>query len=196
MYERIEAFEAHVRKVAANPEFKHHAWFVQYHLEIVERIALELLAIYPEANSDIVKVLVWLHDYGKTLDYDNQYKMTISAGRTKLTDLGFELTFIETVLSYATLIDKKLEVDLRNAPIEVKIVSSADAASHHVGPFFHLYWWENPDMTPGELMASNQAKTMKDWDRKMVLPEVRKAFEARHRAMLEQAGDFPGRFLP
>ena len=195
MYERIVAFEAHVRKVAVNPGFKHHAWFVQYHLEIVERIALELLVIYPDADSDVVKVLVWLHDYGKTLDYDNQYEMTISAGRSKLNELGFESTFIETVLSYATLIDKKLEVDLRNAPIEVKIVSSADAASHHVGPFFHLYWWENPDMTPEELMASNQAKTMKDWDRKMVLPEVRKAFETRHRVMLEQAGDFPERFL-
>ena len=140
-------------------------------------------------------VLVWLHDFGKTLDYDNQYETTLTAGRSKLNELGFDDAFIETVVGYASLIDQKHLIDLHEAPIEVQIVSSADAASHHVGPFFHLYWWENSNMTPEDLMASNRAKTMKDWERKMVLPEVRNAFEARHKAVLEHSGEFPAHFL-
>lgn len=195
MHDRIDAFKAHVKRASANPKFRHHTWFVKYHLEIVERIASELLTTYTDADVDIVMVLVWLHDFGKTLDYDNQYETTLTAGRSKLNELGFDDAFIETVVGYAALIDQKLVVDLHEAPIEVQIVSSADAASHHVGPFFHLYWWENSNMTPEELMASNRAKTMKDWERKMVLPEVRNAFEARHKAVLEHSGEFPAHFL-
>lgn len=196
MRKRIEAFKDHVREASSNPEFRHHAWFVEYHLEIVERIALELLDKYPEADSDLVMVLVWLHDYGKMLDFDNQYEVTLTAGRKQLQELGFDPDFVDRAISYVQTSDKKMEVDLHDAPIEVKILASADAGAHHVGPFFALWWWENPGWTPQELMQSDINKTMKDWDRKMVLPEVRQAFEARHLQILENAGQLPEHFLP
>lgn len=99
------------------------------------------------------------------------------------------------MIEYVEMLDKKMEVDLHGTAIEVRIVSSADGASHHVGPFMAIYWRENPTLSTPELMKRNIAKTMKDWDRKMVLPEVRAAFEWRHKAVLENSGQLPGRFL-
>lgn len=195
MITRIEAFKEHVKAASADPGFVHHEWFVVWHLELVERIALELLERYPDADRDIVIVLAWLHDYGKILDFEHQYEVTLTAGRNKLTELGFAADFVDRVIGYAAIIDQKLTRDLHESPIEVQIVSSADAASHHVGPFMPEYWRENPGMSVDELMASQRRKTLKDWERKMVLPEVRAAFEWRHRAALEQAGELPEKFL-
>jgi HD superfamily phosphodiesterase len=95
MEQRIEAFKQHVTEAAANPEFVHHRWFVKYHLELVERIAQELLVKYSEADADLVMVLVWLHDYGKILDFDNQYEKTLEAGPKILKRLEFAPEFVE-----------------------------------------------------------------------------------------------------
>ena len=44
-------------------------------------------------------------------------------------------------------------------------------------------------------MELNRKKVEKDWNHKIVLTEVRKAFEARYKFHLEQAGELPERFL-
>jgi hypothetical protein len=173
--------------------FIHHEWYVRYHMEIVEKIADELTGIYPDADRDLVSVLVWLHDYGKTIDPHNQHQLTLTEGRATLTAIGFDDAFTDRVVHYLDLVDKKL--DLPNAPIEVRIVSSADGCAHFVGPFFTLWWWENPGIPYRELMAGNRRKALKDWTTKIVLPEARNAFEDRMKLVLEQCGTIPDRFL-
>lgn len=200
LYERIQNLKDHIREISANPDFTHHKWFVKWHLEIVERIAKELLEYYPEADPELVEVMVWLHDYGKILDFDNQYVTTLTAGKAKLLEFGFEEAFVTKAIDYIMTLDKKLEIDLKQAPIEVQIVSSADGCAHMVGPFMFTIWHEATDNThPGktleELMAMNKAKSNKDWERKITLPEACKAFENRHQYMLELAGELPERFL-
>jgi len=201
MQDKIAAFKAHVQEVSANPEFIHHKWFVKWHLEIVERLALELLEFYPQADRDIVEVMVWLHDYGKILDFDNQYAVTLSAGRQKLTELGFPAEFVNAAVANIETLDKKMELDLHEANIEIQIVSSADGCSHLVGPFMHLFWNEATDpffagKTLAELMESNRQKADKDWSRKIILPEARKAFEQRYKFICEQSGELPPAFFP
>ncbi len=44
-------------------------------------------------------------------------------------------------------------------------------------------------------MASNINKANKDWERKIVLPEVKRAFKARFKLVLEQNGKIPKNFL-
>ncbi len=200
MQDKIQQFKAHVTEVSANPDFVHHKWFVQWHLEIVERLAMELLEFYPQADRDLVLVLVWLHDYGKILDYDNQYQKTLVAGREKLSELGLPAEFVDTVIGYAETLDKKLELDIAQAPIEVQIVSTADGCSHMVGPFIYIVWNEATDKTfagktLAELMEADRKKADKDWNHKIVLPEARKAFEIRYRLLCEQSGELPQRFF-
>lgn len=200
MQEKIAAFEAHVRRVAADPGFVHHKWFVKWHLEIVERITFELASKYPQADRDLLAVMVWLHDYGKILDFAHEYETTLTAGRQKLAELGFESAFIDTAVGYIQTLDKKLDIDLHGAPIEVQIVSSADGCAHLTGPFMYVFWHEATDQTfKGktfeELMQLNLAKARKDWRRKIVLPEARQAFEARYKHICELSGELPERFL-
>lgn len=193
--EKFEAFKKLVIESSNNPEFIHHKWFVEYHLLLVEKIAEELLKQYPEADVYTVKVLVWLHDYGKTIDFSNQYEATLTEGRRRLEELGFESGFIDLVIKYMELIDKKLEVDISKCPIEVQIVSSADGSSHFIGPFMQLWWWENPSKDYKVLMEDTIKKAKKDWDYKIVLPEARQIIEPRYKFLLEQSGNLPDTFL-
>jgi hypothetical protein len=191
----IQSFKQIVIESSNNPDFIHHPWFVEYHLNIVEQIAKELLEYYPQADKDLVNVLVWLHDYGKTIDFANQYAVTPIEGRRQLIKVGFDEAFVDRAIQYIEIIDKKMEVDLKQAPIEVQIVSSADGCSHYVGPFLQLWWWENSKKNYKELMKDNLYKINKDWMRKIVLPEARAAFEARYNFLLEQSGGIPHKFL-
>jgi hypothetical protein len=189
-----------VRKAATNLNFVHHRWFIKWHLEIVEHLAIELCDQYRHADRDLVAVMVWLHDYGKMLDFEHEHEVTLQAGREKLTELGFPTAFVEKVISYIEVLDKKSELDLHEAPIEVKIVSSADGCSHMIGPFLHIFWHEATDKTFTdktfeELMEINRRKIEKDWQHKIVLPEAHATFQARYGFLIEQSGELPEKFF-
>ncbi len=195
MQEKIDSFRQHVTEASSNPNFVHHMWFIKWHLEIVERIAEELLVKYPDADKDLVRVMVWLHDYGKILDFDRQYEVTLSEGAKKLLEIGFENEFVKKAVSNIEILDKKMELDIAQTSIEVQIVSSADGCSHIVGPFMYLWWYENANKPFEELMSGNLRKLTKDWDRKIVLPEARAAFKKYQNVTAVQNGALPEKFL-
>jgi hypothetical protein len=201
MQEKIQAFRDHVTELSANPAFVHHKWFVEWHLVIVERITLELCEFYPQVDRDLMIVLAWLHDYGKILDFDHQYdRSLLDQGRDVLVELGFDKAFADKAADYIEWLDKKMEVDLHEAPIEVQIIASADGCSHFVGPFMYVLWHEATDTTLAgktlaELMESVRNKATKDWERKIVLPEAREVFKTYHQITMIQSGELPKRFL-
>lgn len=190
MEEKIIKFKEHVIKESANPDFVHHQWFIKWHLKIVECLVNELCDIYTEADRNICLLLVWLHDYGKILaqtpeNFSNGSALTISEGRRKLSELGFADAIIDKSLDYYQLMERKMTEDLSKAPIEVQIISSADAASHMIGPFMFLYWYENPNKSLDELLLSNVKKAQKDWKYKITLPEVKERFQDRYNYFTE-----------
>jgi hypothetical protein len=192
---KLETLKTSVIESASEPGFKHHDWYIDYHMLIVEQIARELLFSYPEADKELVMVLVWLHDYGKILSFEDDKSATLREGRAKLDELGYPAAFIDKAIDYASIIDRKLELDLAGAPIEVRIVSSADGCSHLVGPFMAIYMRDYATKSLDELLTDNSNKAVKDWTRKIVLPEARKAFESRYAMSMEQAGNLPDRYL-
>lgn len=191
-----------VTQAAANPEFIHHKWFTKWHLEVVEKLAVELCEYYPAADENVVRAMAWLHDYGKILVGvgDDQYEATTEAGKQLLLEAGFAEDFAQTVVDNIATMDKKMEIDLKQSPIEVQIVATADGCSHMVGPFMHVFWHEATDETfkghtYEQLMLANLAKAEKDWNRKIVLPEARRAFASRYQFLREQSGDLPEKFF-
>jgi len=193
MEEKIEKFKEIAIRNFSKEDFVYHEWIVKYHIEIVEKIALELCDIYKEADRNIVRVLVWFHDFGKPLDENNERTMTLKEGTKALLNCGFDQEFIDKVVYLWEFMEKKNEIDLHTAPIETKIVSSADGASHFVGVFYATYFGDGDsfDATQKELAD----KIKKDWERKIVLPEVKKSFEDRYKKAQEIVGIFPERFI-
>ncbi|MSR73049.1 hypothetical protein EXS61_00355 [Candidatus Parcubacteria bacterium] len=64
MQESITKFKNITIENFSRESFTYHEWMVNYHLKIVEHIALELCDIYTEADRNIVQALVWFHDFG------------------------------------------------------------------------------------------------------------------------------------
>lgn len=196
MQKKLKDLKKIIIKAAQNPKFVHYKWFVKYHLEIVEKISMELCDIYKNADKNIVFAMVWLHDYGKILDFANPDETVLKQGKKLLLELNFSKNFVNTVISYIELVDKKLEIDLNKAPLEVKIISSADAAAHLTGPFYLACYIDlGKNMNIHQAMIWNQKKAMQDWERKVVLPEVKRAFRNRHKMRLELCGEMPEKYL-
>ncbi len=185
----------HITRLCANESFRHHQWFAQWHLALVERISLECAEkFYPEADKTIMSLMAWLHDYGKIVDQANEFDHKYI---NEIVDIvkqhGYDASVVKTVSENVLTLDEK--VDLPNAPIEVQIVSSADAASHFTGPFQAAYWYENPHKPLRNIMTGELEKWQHDWDIKMVIPEMKEAFAWRYQAAREHDGDMPERFF-
>ncbi|HEV2412850.1 MAG TPA: hypothetical protein VGS28_03520 [Candidatus Saccharimonadales bacterium] len=201
MQERIQSFIEHVTDLSSNPKFFHYKWFVKWHLRVVERLALELADHHPDADRDLIHVMVWLHDYAKILDWHNERsRKLLNAGRDKLIELGFESGFANRAADYVELMDKCAEVDINDAPIEVRILSTADGCSHLTGPFLYIFWHHETDKnfvgkSYEEMMALNLKKANFDWEHKIVLPEARVAFEPRYHHIQEICGQLPNSYF-
>lgn len=194
MQEQIFKLKNHVKELIQNDDFIHKSWFLKYHLEIVEKVAFELCDIYKNANKDIVQVMIWMHDYWKLIDFENQYNLH-HLWYEKMLELWFSEDFSKMIKNYVMKLDEKDNLSSDETPIEIKIVSSSDWASHMIWPFFKLWWYENWHKDFEELMNDNMIKLEKDWNYKIVLPEVKEKFLDRYNFLKEQFWIFPNDFL-
>lgn len=189
MEKNIEKLKSVVTEKASREEFVHNKWFIKWHIEIVEHIALQLTKHYPEADKNIVTVIAWMHDYGKIVNFAKQYDYAlVDEGKNLLIEIGFEPEFAEKVSANIKTLDSKIDLDRAN--IETQIVSSADGCSHLVGPFISLYWWENPQKNYKEIMSENTRKLSVDWENKVTLKEARDIYQQMHDNELHKAQGF------
>ncbi len=192
---QLAAFKEAVIKNCQSDTFPYREWFVDDHLAIVERIAMELCDKYPEADRDAVFALVWFHDFGKPIDEESEREITRTKGPETMTKLGFSTPFIEKVLALWERQEMKETIDISKEPIEVQIISTADGASHFVGKFFSSYFSDEPKESLKATVERLRAKMKKDWERKIVLPEAKAAFKHRYEHALEIVGEYPKKFL-
>jgi hypothetical protein len=183
----IDRVRSQITEMAQDSAFKHHKWYVQHHLVIVEQISLALCDIYPNADREVVLLLVWMHDYGK-ITRQSTTEASVN-GTSFLVDHGVRPALAQSIINSIETIDRKDVNELMAATIEIQILSSADGAAHMVGPFFSIYWWENSDRSIEELQSSNRKKLQTDWERKIVLPEVKRAFASRYHDLRGNFGD-------
>lgn len=193
MTESMQKFKEIVRVNNTNPDFTYHEWMFEHHLEIVHRIAMEFCDIYTNADRDIVEALVWFHDFGKSIDEVNERDVTRTKGPEVMLECGFAPDFITKVLEYWELMEQKNEIDIRTTPIETQIVSTADGCSHFVGMFYPSFFGDGDSL---EVTREHLRKKIEvDWNRKIVLPEAREAFQARYENAKELFGEYPEKFI-
>lgn len=193
--DQLDAFKQIVIKNCQNRDFIFKEFFIADHLMITERIAMELCDIYKEADRDTVFALAWLHDYGKPIDIKNEKAITREDGVRAMRKVGLPEAFINKVLECWEKMEMKNEIDLSKECIEVKIVSSADGAAHFVGKFFATYFGDSAQESLAGTVARIKKKIKQDWELKIVLPEVKVAFENRYLMALEVVGEYPKKFL-
>jgi len=195
MQDKLNKFKEIIKENCRNENFEFREWFVNDHLMIVERIAMELCDIYKEADKDIVTALVWFHDFGKPIDIKNERELTKEKGIEALRDIGFDKDFIDKVFRYWERMEMKNEIDISKEMIEVQIVSTADGASHFVGQFYPGFFSDEPKEGIEWVREEIRKKIKVDWERKIVLPEIKKAFKYRYLNALELLGEYPDRFM-
>ncbi|MCM2339405.1 MAG: HD domain-containing protein [Burkholderiales bacterium] len=195
MEDKLNKFKEIVKENCKNKDFEYREWFVSDHLLIVERIAMELCDIYKEADREVVTALVWFHDFGKPIDIKNERKLTKEKGIEALRRVGLAEDFIDKVFRYWEKMEMKNEIDISQEVIEVQIVSTADGASHFVGQFYPGFFSDEPKEGIEWVREEIRKKIKVDWERKIVLPEVKKTFESRYLNALELLGEYPDKFI-
>lgn len=154
------------------------AWFVESHLKIVEKLALEL-AKKEHADEEIVKLGVWLHDIyyadsepiiDENLD-DRHDIIGAERARKILTGHGYDENTIsrveECILAHRCR-------DRKPNALEAKILASADIMSHIENFSLLLFLgFVQHKMTIPEVYAWLSRKIERGWNEKIFFPEAK-----------------------
>jgi hypothetical protein len=168
----LEALKSNICALAGQPPFIHAVWFAEHHLMIIEQLVNELCDKHPEANRTLCLAMVWVHDWGKILTNKgpDEDAVTLREIAQTLPRFGFqpyEITQLQKI--YEEM--ETLTPHGRDFLPETKVISTADAVSHYIGPFFAIYFQEYHHLPLVELIAGNQKKIARDLQ-KILLPEI------------------------
>jgi hypothetical protein len=179
----MDRLRGEVSRRASTPEFVHADWFVTYHLQIVERLAQRFTSGREGTDATLVDALVWLHDFGKISSLNELDRENLDEVESVLRQSGFPSAFSNTVMGCLTEVNSPRRLDKR-ARIESRIVSSADACSHLIGPFFMIYWRENQEAAIERNLVENERKLVHDWSVRVSLPEAADWFATQRQAVM------------
>jgi len=103
--------------------------YLPRHVGEVERWAMKILRKHPEADEEIVRLAVWLHDIGHTTgdrETDHALQSAVEAERF-LSERGLAAERVQQVVHCARAHRCR---DIQPETIEAKILAVADSASH------------------------------------------------------------------
>jgi uncharacterized protein len=163
MREIIEKIKKQMLEECSKPEFEHHSWYWEQHIQPMLKIALELADKY-KVDKEMIELAVYVHDVAKIRGLENH-----AEEGAKIADSMLPLFTSKKILLECIAKHNKPSSD---DPVEVKIIAAADAVSHFISPFFEIYIQENAGKPLEELFASNLRKAEKDW-KKILLPEAK-----------------------
>lgn len=141
-----------------------HNWFPR-HVEQVEKWAKKILEYYPEADTEIVLLSVWLHDIGQANKEDHPIHEVISEkeARKFLKTIGLEEEKIEKVAH--SVRTHRAKEGFKPQSTEAKILAGADSASHLTDI---VYVYMLTDGTPKKEVLEKLDRDLRDVQ---VLPE-------------------------
>lgn len=148
----------------------HKSWYVKDHLDVVQNIVDDLHTKYG-GDKNILDLMVYTHDLAKAMN--NETKSHRETIEPVLKKMGIANDVINTVISNVEMMDRVKKEDVADIPIEVKILSTADALSHYTTGdrgFLNIFSNQTSDADMESIKKSNEQKLAKD-KRKILLPE-------------------------
>lgn len=148
----------------AKKNFNLENYYLERHVNEVERWAKKILEIKSDADSDVVLLGVWLHDIGQLIGYkeiDHAISSEIEARRF-LAEKGIQKDIIEKV---AHCVRAHRCKDIQPSTIEAKIVAASDSASHMTDIVY-------ADMASRGDVQGAKDKLERDYRDKGLIPEI------------------------
>lgn len=167
------------------------SWFYKEHVLVVEKLALDLCDLYPNANRDVVTISVWFHDIGRAHGKNKDHDLYgADYARKILSKNGFDQNLIDLVSESCRT--HSCSENGKPKSLEGRILATADGLSHYHNGFYLriLYSWSNGNTGDYCDLKKKLFKKMKrDLDEKIFFDEVREKvlpmYEAWKKVVLE-----------
>jgi uncharacterized protein len=184
----ISAVKRLVKEANDSPKNKYGDTVWKYHLGLVAKHAIAL-AEKLKADSEVVVLAAYLHDYAALLDIKNAPRHHLIGAKEAariLKKLGLPAEKIKAVKE--CIYSHRGSVHIRKKSLEAKIVASADAMAHfyYIPDMFYLAYGVHRLKTE-DGAAWLKAKLQRSWD-KIVLPEGREMIKRDRKLFLEVLG--------
>lgn len=148
----------------AKENFNIDNYYLERHVNEVERWAKKILEIKVDANREIVLLGVWLHDIGQLIGYkeiDHAINSEIEARRF----LGEKEVEREVIEKVAHCVRAHRCKDIQPNTLEAKIVAASDSASHMTDIVY-------ADMASRGDVKEAKEKLERDYRDKGLVPEI------------------------
>ncbi len=174
MSQNLQQVRSFARKTVLNSN-KCQNWTWAEYIAVVEKIARQILKLYPEANREIVLLSVWFHDISRAFgQYEDHDVYGAEFARDYLMENDYPQEIVDGV--YQACLSHRAE-DRQPQTLEAKILTAADALSHFDNGFYLkiLNAWSQSGKDYESLKARLVAKIERDFHQKILLDEVKQA---------------------
>lgn len=176
----MSAIEEAKKAILKKAKESNEEWQIKLHISLVRDIAVKL-AQKLGADSEIVEISAWLHDFSRLGESGEDHHIRGAAEAERiLKQVGYPPDKIKAVRH---CIEGHRASDILPESLEAKVVSAADAMSHfHVMPL--LFWIAGRNgKDRRESFDWVSEKIKRDWEKKILFPEAREMVKKEYDAI-------------